>query len=257
MLVHPSAAPVRKAPQTVAAVPPGRGWRVVFQDYFNGKSLNRHKWATCWNSKLHPTFACTNYQEGELYRAANVTVSHGVLQLTARKQLNKPKGWGTYHYTSGMITTSGLRSFRYGAFQTRIKLPRGSGLWTTFWLLQPDGSWPPEFDLMEHYGKSPTKIMMAYHWGRYQSWNNPQYYPRSVESAWHTYTVVWEPKSIRWYIDGKLTRSFSGRRVSSRKMALYLTFAVNKSNPYAGYLNRNTHFPATVYVKYVRVWQKK
>ena len=38
-------------------------------------------------------------------------------------------------YRSAKLTTSGLRSFRYGKIDARIKLPTAQGMWPAFWML--------------------------------------------------------------------------------------------------------------------------
>src|SRR5215510_9833735 len=57
----------------------GEGWKVVFADEFDGRSLDTRKWATCywWNDE-----GCTNLGNSELqwYIADGVTVSDGILR---------------------------------------------------------------------------------------------------------------------------------------------------------------------------------
>jgi beta-glucanase (GH16 family) len=253
----------KPTPVPHAVTLPGKRWQLVFNDSFNERHLNTRLWSTCWKGKHFPPIApaCTNYQEAELYRSANVSVSHGMLHLTARRQINVPRGWNqTYHYVSGMVTTASHRSFRYGMFQVKIMYPKGHGLWTTFWLRPSDMSWPPEIDMAEHYGVRPTGVMMAYHWNKTSigSKNLPTYFPhRSLESQWHTYTTLWQPGLIRWYVDGVPEQTYRGPNVTSKKMALNLTFAVNRSASIAGQVDNQTHFPSTVLVKWVRVWKKQ
>jgi beta-glucanase (GH16 family) len=236
-----------------SASPPGPGWRMVFHDDFNGRTLNSHAWSYCW--PYIPAYACTNGQEAEFYRATNVSVSKGSLHLTAKRKNIKLPYWPLRHFSSGMVTTARHFTFQYGYAAARIQVPRGVG----FWLQPVDHTWPPEIDAMEHLGIKPSVIGMAYHWKdrkgahTYNHWlANPG---RSYESGWHTYAVDWEPGKIQWYIDGKLKQTFTGN-VTKKKMWLNLTFAMS-ADPKWGVPGTNTHFPSTVLVDYVRVWQRK
>jgi beta-glucanase (GH16 family) len=237
--------------------PPGTGWRLVFHDDFNEKNLNTKLWAYCW--PYLPSYACTNGQEAEFYRPANVSVAGGYLHLTAKRKKIKLKGWPTHYYTSGMVTTAQHFQLRYGYAEARILVPPGVGFWTAFWLEPVDHSWPPEIDAMEHLGLKPNVSGMAYHWmdkkGKhtYNHWlSDPSV---SYESTWHTYAVDWEPGHLRWYIDGKLRQKFDGN-VTTKQMWLNLTFAMSADKRW-GEPSASTHFPSSVLVDYVRVWQRK
>jgi beta-glucanase (GH16 family) len=236
--------------------PPGPGWKMAFHDDFTGKKLNTHQWAYCW--PYMPSNTCTNDQEAEFYRPANVKVANGSLQLTAKKQKVVENGWPTRYYTSGMVTSAGHFDFRYGYAEARMKIPPGIGFWTAFWLQPTDHSWPPEIDVMEHLGQKPTVSGMAYHWTdkkgqhTYNHWLNSA--PLDYERGWHSYGLDWEKGGISWYIDGKLKMKFTGT-TTTKKMWLNFNFAVS-SDPKWGVPGKTTHFPSTVQVDWVRVWRK-
>lgn len=242
-------------PLRVSSASPRYSWHLIFHDDFNEKGLNTQRWASCW--PYMPTLACTNSNEAEFYRPGNVAVSGGMLRLTARRQRATAQGWKPRQYTSGMVTTAGKFHFRYGFAQVRMKVPPGVGFWIGFWLMPTDRSWPPEIDVMEHLGLHPTVSGMAYHWVSRSKRHTANRWldvrPKSWESSWHTYGMDWEPGKIRWYIDGKLENQYVGD-VTAKRMWLNLTFAMS-SNPQWGVPNQSTHFPSTVAVDYVRVWQ--
>ncbi len=254
--------------------PPGSGWRLTFHDDFNGKRLNTKLWNTCWTNR--PASRCTNFVEAQWYRSANVALSRGYLHLTAKRQRDWLKVWHCCKYTSGMVTTSGRKSFRYGFFEARIKYPPGVGFWTAFWLNPANYSPNTEIDAAEHIGAEPTLTMQAYHYNlgkKGAAKNLPVFATRTMESRWHTYSVDWEPHIIRWYVDGRLTNSFSrchpGHRplpppnnacgpITAKQMSLTLNFALaGAKTPWGKPVNKKTPFPSTVLVDYVRVWTKK
>jgi len=44
-------------------------------------------------------------------------------------------------YVSGILTTQGKFSQKYGYFEIRSKIPIGTGVWPAFWMLADDGGW--------------------------------------------------------------------------------------------------------------------
>ena len=43
-------------------------------------------------------------------------------------------------------------------------MPYGKGLWPALWLLPNDGSWPPEYDILEVLGHDQTTVYQTSHW---------------------------------------------------------------------------------------------
>jgi len=248
-------------------------WTVTFRDEFAGKSLNKKLWNTCW--PLKNPLTCQNAEEAQWYRRTNVATSNGSLRLTMKKQAIWVKGLHCCRYTSGMVTTLGRESFRYGLFEARIKYPPGPGFWTGFWLSPYDYSWPPEIDVAEHLGSEPSHIISAYH---YNIWSKGRKtkstanlaiaMPRNMERGWHTYAVMWEPNILKWYVDSKQVHVYRRCRpgvrpvknsltcgpITNKPMGILMTFAMGKAgNPWGGTATPATHFPSTVLVDYIRV----
>jgi beta-glucanase (GH16 family) len=143
-------------------------WRLTFNDDFNGAELPQDKWNRCYPSGQAD--GCSNQPELQWYQSPNVSVSDGLLHLTAKKE-NK-NGFG---YTSGMVTTGPLEkhagqdnrfSFKYGYVEARVKVPKGQGLWPAVWMLPADGSGPPEIDLLEVLGNDTKTSYATVHWDR-------------------------------------------------------------------------------------------
>ncbi len=140
--------------------------RVLFADEFEGSSLNEKKWYRCY-ADTDEKVGCSNNPglELEWYKPGNVIVSGGFLHLVAREQKVKPK----FRYTSGLISTGGrlnpaLFAFKYGYMEMRAKLPPGKGMWPAFWALPADGTWPPEIDVVEGQGETPSIDYLSFHW---------------------------------------------------------------------------------------------
>jgi beta-glucanase (GH16 family) len=130
--------------------PKGR-WQLVFSDHFTGSALDKANWSTCYY------FGCTNRGNNELewYQASQVTVRDNTVSLTVVPDQIHGK-----QYVSGMLSSYGKFSFRYGYAQIVAKLPVGQGLWSSFWTEPESGAWPPEMDLR---GTGESRLTLIIH----------------------------------------------------------------------------------------------
>lgn len=142
----------------------------------------------------------------------------------------------------------------------RAKFPPGAGMWPGFWLLPADGSWPPEIDVMEWQGGTPTINYATIHWGKQRDGKHPQsgtaYDSKLDLSAdFHVYGVDWQADSVTWYFDGKVIKKFTRVSVIPHKpMYILIDLAVGG---WISFPDVKTHFPAPMLVDYVRVWPHK
>lgn len=131
--------------------------------------------------------------------------SNGVLSITAtpaKPGVTTPAGSGLT-YTSGLITTYKSFSQLYGYFEVKAQLPAGQGMWPGFWLLPTKGPWPPEIDVLEHYGNDPTTVYQTAHTddGGFNTSKQVASYLANASGGFHTYGVDWEADKITWYVD--------------------------------------------------------
>lgn len=66
-------------------------------------------------------------------------VENGCLRLRSQRH-----NYGTQHFTSGRLDTSGKFAAVYGRFEIRAKLPGGKGLWPAHWLYPQNRDWAME-----------------------------------------------------------------------------------------------------------------
>jgi len=171
-------------------------------------------------------------------------------------------------YTSARIKTQGRFSQEYGRFESRIRVPSGKGYWPAFWLLGDDISstgWPicGELDIMEVGSFMPFKIYSSLHGPGYSGKNavtSVFTFPkgRAVE-GFHDFAAEWEPRIIRFYVDGELYATKtpgdlpSGERwVFDHPYFIVLNLAVGGNLP--GTPDESTVFPQRMLVDYVRVF---
>ncbi|WP_454624939.1 glycoside hydrolase family 16 protein [Bradyrhizobium cenepequi] len=135
-------------------------------------------------------------------------VHNGVLSIVASRTPPdlKPALFNN-EYVSGILTTQGRFSQKYGYFEIRAKMPVGRGVWPAFWMLADDGGWPPEVDVVEGRGERPGDIVMTTHWRipstqRIQSCGFDFTVP-GADSEFHNYGVLWQEDRLIYFIDRK------------------------------------------------------
>ncbi|MCA1457615.1 glycoside hydrolase family 16 protein [Bradyrhizobium sp. BRP22] len=135
-------------------------------------------------------------------------VHNGVLSIVASRTPPdlKPALFDN-EYVSGILTTQGRFSQKYGYFEIRAKIPVGRGVWPAFWMLADDGGWPPEVDVVEGRGERPGDIVMTTHWRipstqRIQSCGFDFTVP-GADSEFHNYGVLWQEDRLIYFIDRK------------------------------------------------------
>lgn len=245
-----------------ATTPSISGYRVAWSDEFNGTSLNTASWsyetgAGGWGN---------NELQYYTSRSQNVSVADGSLRITALKENYNGASW-----TSARIKTQGKRDFQYGKIQARIKMPNGTGLWPAFWMLGSNISsvnWPMcgEIDIMEHVNSEAT-THGTIHWdnGGHANWgqptNNNYWNNFSVDvTQWHEYSIEWDSSLIKWYVDGKqyMEANIAGGTGSTEEFHRPFFFLLNLAvgGQWPGYPDGSTPSSSTMYVDYVRVYQK-
>jgi beta-glucanase (GH16 family) len=219
---------------------------LLFDDEFNGTSLDTRKWAKGWlASGITPPI---NSSENDCYDPKQVKVADGELDLTL---IAKPETCGGRRraFASGIVNSDATFRFTHGYAEARIWLPAGSGLGPGWWT---DGqTWPNdgEVDVMQAYN---TRSNIEYHY-RYGGCGGncaPGGHVRVMgsTSGWHTYAVNWQSGSMTWYYDGKPVWSFTGSAVTSSPQYLTLNLATYSTS---------VTVPAVMRVDYVRVYASK
>jgi|CXWL01.1.fsa_nt_gi endo-1,3-1,4-beta-glycanase ExoK len=114
-------------------------------------------------------------------------------------------------FMSGEISTS--EEFRYGYFETRMRIPRGAGLVVgafTFTREAGNSTWN-EID-MELLGRNPRRIELTFHEGG-RARNRNVDLPFDASDGFHTYGFEWRRDVLRWYVDGRLVHTMRGAAV--------------------------------------------
>jgi len=251
------------------------GYKLVWSDEFDGLGLD----PLSWKVETHPA----GWMEGDKQEFADtpyhVYVENSRLIIKPSKEISSD---GSVKYTSGRITTFGLKSFKYGKFEASVKMPVGKGLLPVFELI-------PEYDYSPESGSSDYPVS-----GRIIAatvfdsaidqcyggigFGNPLLTAidmvksdnGSLADDFHTYTVEWEPGLIRFFLDGKeyhresfwYSVSESGEELpypAPFDKEFFLCFYLSIGNSSSGTPDNKEIFDMhnAMCIDYVKVWQKE
>lgn len=188
------------------------GRRIVWQDEFDGTSVNTNKWrfrATMWASDCQ-------YAED----ASTVQLTNGCLRLhvwetgNTNKPFRLPRGLAT-HDTMG---------FKYGYLEMRARLPFRHGAWPSFWMQSTPAlktaSWMSEVDILEVFSSTNKVVANLHKWGpktevcksghvmlkggegsgdRAYAFPNPA----TLNDEFHVYGFEWTPSEMSFFVDGR------------------------------------------------------
>jgi beta-glucanase (GH16 family) len=227
---------------------PPAGWKLAFSSDFSGSSLDTSVWGTCY--PWAPS-GCTNYGnsgEKEWYQPSQVQVNGGALHLVAEltPTAGTTKGGAPKDYMcrSGMATTFPSFHFTYGYVQVTARIAYGKGLWSAFWLGAYNEHWPPEIDLLEHWGYDNSSKAYLH------SVSSPRFggpFPTgNLSKGWHTFALSWTANRVTWIVDGRQVSS-SGFGVPQQPMYFIANLADYDITPGG--------CTGSLDIKSVKVWQ--
>ena len=227
--------------------------KLTFQDEFNTFSASPDgstgRWQSTydWGNRTLGSNGEEQFYSDDSVGVNPFSIRNGVLDISAKpggNPLNLP-------YTSGAITTESSFSQLYGYFEIRAELPAGQGLWPAFWLLPADHSWPPELDVFEVLGNSPTTLYFSTH-SSVQATQGTTLKVADVSKAFHTYGVMWDPQEVHLYIDGVETAAMPTPADMHKPMYMLANLAVGGYWP--GSPDGSTPFPANMLIDYVHAY---
>jgi beta-glucanase (GH16 family) len=249
--------------------------KLIFQDEFNspqsGAPIDTAKWTAEIGGKGWGNQELQYYTD----TTENAFLSgDGSLVIKAVKR-DLPLSYGCWYgpcrYTSARLITKKKFESRYGRFEARIKIPRGQGIWSAFWLLGNDidqAGWPKcgEIDILENIGREPSTVHATIHGpgysaakgigASYKLKNN-----RAFADDFHVYAAEWDENKIRFYVDGKLYKTITPKDLPPQTDWVYdhpffiiLNLAVGGNWP--GAPDETTVFPQMMLVDYVRVYSR-
>ena len=245
------------------------GYQLVWSDEFDIEGLPD---PTRWAYDVASNRSGWANRELQYYSAArreNSRIEKGVLIIEARRESTRAfADSGGQRYTSARLVTRGLKTWTYGFFEIRARLPCGRGSWPAIWTLGPDAlPWPDrgEIDIMEHVGFDPGVVHGTVHTKAFNHVSNTQRTARvsipDACTAFHRYQATWTAERItigyddRSYFQfrrdpagGHEAWPFDGPQFMLLNLAVGGTWGGQKGVDDAS-------FPVRMEIDYVRVYQ--
>jgi len=259
----PAPAPAPTPAPTPTGTPFSSHTTLVWQDTFGGAAGSAPS-ATNWKYDTGASCGDSDCSVDTTSTANASLTGANQLAITALQS-----GSGT---TAAQIQTP-TALFHVGEeIDANIKLPAGQGLWGGFWLLEAPGNYCSnpncgELDVIEapEMGPSPTSAFFTLHGpisgsaAATQQWGIQMPTP-DLSAAFHTYGVIWNPGVIEYTLDGTVVAM-----VTPNSLVAGSTWSFDTGDYYMlldlavggwpGPTTPATHFPATMLVNWVRVYQ--
>ena len=182
----------------------------------------------------------------------------------------------THHLRSGQLDDSGQLindkfATTYGYVEGRIRVGTVSGMLTSFYLFRRwAGEHSPEIDIVEYLGENPfgeEKAFQTYHYNdvsHRRILSSPtMFYPRDEGhfgdlvdlQDFHTFSVLWEPGLVIWYINNQEVQRLSGRQVGRQSMNIILYLVTGSA--WAPRPADDAPFPLEIEVDYIRAYKRR
>lgn len=252
-------------------IPQKDGYRMVWNDEFNGTKLNKDKWI----AEYLPSWV-TDRESA----AANYKIENGVVKLiidkderTLRKENYYMTGFMSgsrsgLHRSSpsnkvkSRVPTEATNLNQYGYYEMRAKMQRGGGVHTAWWLVgfEDDTTKSCEVDIFEILGSDKDRVWSTFHPWRDKTLKyktmNPHFNNRKLDEEFHIYGFEWTPDSIFVYVDG--LRTFEHAAKINYPLMQIISFYDNR-NPQGGWTGSydpTVPYPKTFEIDYVRLYKK-
>jgi beta-glucanase (GH16 family) len=231
-------------PSKLPNLAPGREWRPIWSDEFDGKTIDTSKWEVIGDSPR---------RDGWWTKSAVELDGEGHLVLLTNKEGDR--------YVSGAVRTLGKFEHAFGYWEACCKLPTHVGHWPAFWLMPigglPDGDGRgrdgTEIDIME---KASLKSMAQHtlHWdgyGKHHKSQAKEVNREGLNDGFHTFALWWTPDSYVFYVDGEETWRTTAGGVCQKPAYAKLTEEIG---PWAGKIG-SAKLPDQFVIDYVRVFE--
>jgi len=206
--------------------PQPKQYKLVWEDQFNGTTLDGTKWFHRQPGIRHDGFN----DESAVYLDGNGNAVIRVYSDTVGSNIT--------HYT-GMIATK--REFTHGRFECKAAFSNQSGSWSAFWLQSPTMGNPVgnprkagmEIDVVESL-PNDGRVHINLHWDGYEADHKSAGYKTGNlgcnDGQFHTYMLEWTPEYYKFFVDGVQQWMYT-THVSQRSEFIILSSEVRNGTP--------------------------
>ena len=231
--------------------PPGKDYKMVWHDEFDGPVLDPAKWGHRYVGKRRSAWIsedCVSFD------------GQGHMLISVKKVGDQ--------YHGGMIGTEKKKSWTYGYFECRVKVATELGMNTAFWMQAPRMGSPDqgkgvaddtehngtELDILEYISRQGDVAHFNLHWNGYGKLHKSapaDGWLHGLRDGFHVYGMEWTPEGYTFYLDGRPCWH-TAEAISKTEEYMILDLEVSE---WAGGIDK-ANLPASAIFDWVRVWQK-
>ena len=191
---------------------PVSGYVLAWSDEFNTNAVDTNKWTFRTGVRLW------SYQQPQ-----NNAVSNGLYNILLKKETV-----GTSSYTAGGIISAKL--FRYGYYETRMKVPPGRGWHTSFWMMKniltSNDTAQVELDALENDSITLTSYGINNH--RWQPtpvlhFGSKTVTTPSLAADFHVIGCEYTINTVKYFFDGVLQQTVATTNFTPADVNIWLT----------------------------------
>lgn len=174
--------------------PTEKGYKLVWEDNFNGSTLDKSKW----------NYRNTGPRRIGYNSESMVKLEDGNLLLMYDIRKDSVLG--------AMIGTQETYMTHYGYFECKAQVQNSNGPWAAFWMQSPQisngedpGKFGAEIDIMEYVQELGDQMTHCVHWAYGPNQKSVGRLISSLDGlskGYHTYGLEWTPEKYIFYIDG-------------------------------------------------------
>ncbi len=263
----------------------------VFGDEFNGDAIDATKWNTglTWgdtaiingeqqyfvNTQRDTDFGFDPFKFNGSSLLIEAIPTPEALEANLPETCNEPDPTGNERclFLSGALSSHDLFGMTYGYVESRMKVGGESGMLSSFYLyhrypgsVEDKTYHAPEIDIIEYLGENPfgdEDAFQTYHYGNVtdtttmsaptMEYKNPT--GALYSDDFHTYSVLWEPQLVIWYIDGQEIKRLSGPQVGRQQMNIVAYLVAGSAWAPTPDLTAD-NFPLQLEIDYIRAYQR-
>ena len=258
------------------------GWELTFSDDFDRPQLNDIYWYPAYRSGRVEYLNRIGAPQRWVDHNAHFVIEDSLLKLRITNDL--PFRPEKTHPCVSCVTTSDHRvgatpdqyvvmekfSQKYGWFEIRCKMPRGEGLMSAFWLHHVDPAKQEysidgrmkgledgvlEIDIFEQQGRYITdhgsKVDLNIHFTK--GCHDLVALPEDLSADFHTWACEWEEGCIRWYLDGRIIKEYTGPTPPEK---MFVLIALFQYNGWIGTVDPELVYPKDFEIDYVRIYKR-
>lgn len=245
-------------------------WVLIWEDHFEGNTLDSTKW-TLISTSPERWERASDWNRHMIADERVYKVENGHLYLTGINNPGIPDD--PRPFLTGGVDSKGKFHFLYGKAEIRAKKECAQGAWPALWMMPEEsvyGGWPHsgEIDIMEHLNFDSV-IHHTVHTRYTNVLKNTREPRRGIGNIvadvteWNIYGLEWYPDTLIWTLNGEETFRYPRVEGLDPEMiqwpydqSFYFIMSHQLGGSWVGKINPD-HLPTNMIIDYVKVYQLK